>query len=130
MRRGVIIKINLALCFQLCTVAHFVGFLPFLCFSCSVVFFPYSLIRFGGFCVLCIEKKVGGMYNCTTIVHRVGEKAENQRESREKSKVVNNQVFCLDFSTKKRTVYTPSASVFGFISKKLKKDTFVRILID
>jgi hypothetical protein len=33
---------NLAFCFQLCTVTHFVGFLPLPWFSCSLVFFPYS----------------------------------------------------------------------------------------
>ncbi len=33
---------NLAFCFQLCTVAHFVGFLPLPWFSCSLVFFPYK----------------------------------------------------------------------------------------
>ena len=40
---------NLAFCFQLCTVAHFVGFLLLPWFSSSLVFFPYSC--FGGFCV-------------------------------------------------------------------------------
>jgi hypothetical protein len=35
-------------------------------------------------------------------VHRVGKKAENQRKSREKSKVVENQVFWLDFCAKKK----------------------------
>jgi hypothetical protein len=33
-------------------------------------------------------------------VHRVGEKAENQRKTREKSKVAENQVFWLDFCAK------------------------------
>jgi hypothetical protein len=32
---------NLAFCFQLCTVAHFVGYLPLPWFSCTLVFFPY-----------------------------------------------------------------------------------------
>jgi hypothetical protein len=32
-----------------------------------------------------------------TTVHRVGEKAENQGKTREKSKVAENQVFWLDF---------------------------------
>jgi hypothetical protein len=41
-------------------------------------------------------------------VHMVGKKAENQRKSKEKSKVVENQVFWLDFYAKKRTVHTPS----------------------
>jgi hypothetical protein len=41
-------------------------------------------------------------------VHRVGEKAENQRKTREKSKVAETQVFWLDFCAKKRTVHTPS----------------------
>jgi hypothetical protein len=31
---------NLAFCFQLCTVTHFVGFLLLPWFSCSLVFFP------------------------------------------------------------------------------------------
>jgi hypothetical protein len=35
-------------------------------------------------------------------VHRVGKKAENQRKSREKSKVVENQVFWLDFCAKEK----------------------------
>ncbi len=35
-------------------------------------------------------------------VHRVGKKAENQRKSREKSKVVKNQVFWLNFCAKKK----------------------------
>jgi hypothetical protein len=35
-------------------------------------------------------------------VHRVGEKAENKRKSREKSKVAENQVFWLDFCAKKK----------------------------
>ncbi len=43
-----------------------------------------------------------------TTVHRVGETAENQRQSREKTKVAENQVFWLDFCAKKRTVHTPS----------------------
>ncbi len=33
---------NLAFCFQLCTVTHFVGFLLLPWFSCSLVFLPYS----------------------------------------------------------------------------------------
>ena len=33
---------NLAFCFQLCTVAHFVGLLLLPWFSSSLVFFPYS----------------------------------------------------------------------------------------
>ena len=40
---------NLAFCFQLCTVAHFVGLLLLPWFSSSLVFFPYSW--FGGFFV-------------------------------------------------------------------------------
>jgi hypothetical protein len=36
-----------------------------------------------------------------SIVHRVGEKAENQRKTREKSKVAENQVFCFNFCSKK-----------------------------
>jgi hypothetical protein len=34
-------------------------------------------------------------------VHRVGKKTENQRKSREKSKVAENQVFWLDFCARK-----------------------------
>ncbi len=42
-----------------------------------------------------------------TTVHRVGEKAENQRKTREKSKVVENQVFWLNFCAKiKDCAYT------------------------
>ncbi len=37
-----------------------------------------------------------------TTVQRVGEKAENQRKTREKSKVAENQVFWLDFCAKKK----------------------------
>jgi hypothetical protein len=33
-------------------------------------------------------------------VHRVGEKAENQRKTRKKAKVAENQVFWLDFCAK------------------------------
>ena len=36
-----------------------------------------------------------------TNAHRVGEKAENQRKTREKSKVAENQMFWLDFCAKK-----------------------------
>ncbi len=43
------IQENLAFCFQLCTVAHFVGLLLLPWFSSSLVFFPYSW--FGGFFV-------------------------------------------------------------------------------
>jgi hypothetical protein len=35
-------------------------------------------------------------------VHRVGETAENQRKTREKTKVAENQVFWLDFCAKKK----------------------------
>ncbi len=52
---------NLAFSFQLCTVPHFLGFILLPWFSCSLVFFPYSWIRFGGFFVLCMEKKVCGL---------------------------------------------------------------------
>ncbi len=45
---------NLAFCFQLCTVAHFVGLLLLPWFSSSLVFFPYSW--FGGFFVICVLK--------------------------------------------------------------------------
>jgi hypothetical protein len=41
-------------------------------------------------------------------VHKVGETAENQRKTREKTKVAENQVFWLDFCAKKRTVHTLS----------------------
>jgi hypothetical protein len=36
----------------------------------------------------------------------VGETAENQRKTREKTKVAENQVFWLDFCAKKRSVHT------------------------
>ncbi len=40
-------------------------------------------------------------------VHRVGETAENQRKTREKSKVAENQVFWLDFCAKKKNCAYP-----------------------
>jgi hypothetical protein len=49
-----------------------------------------------------------------TTVHRVGETAENQRKTREKSKVAENQVFWLDFCAKKKELCIPSL----FISKE------------
>ncbi len=42
-----------------------------------------------------------------TTVHRVGETAENQRKTREKSKVAENQVFWLDFCAKKKNCTHP-----------------------
>jgi hypothetical protein len=42
-----------------------------------------------------------------TTVHRVGETAENQRKTREKSKVTENQVFWLDFCAKKNNCAYP-----------------------
>ena len=45
-------------------------------------------------------------------VHRVGETAENQRKTREKTKVAENQVFWLDFCAKKRTVHYLSEGLF------------------
>jgi hypothetical protein len=56
-----------------------------------------------------------------TTVHRVGEKAENQRKTREKSKVSENQVFWLDFCVKKRTVHTSSDKVKGKNENKYHK---------
>jgi hypothetical protein len=47
---------NLAFCFQLCTVAHFLGYLPLTWFSCFLVFFLYRQNRFSGYCVLSVEK--------------------------------------------------------------------------
>ncbi len=40
-------------------------------------------------------------------VHRVGETAENQRKTREKSKVAESQVFWLDFCAKKKDCAYP-----------------------
>jgi hypothetical protein len=40
-------------------------------------------------------------------VHRVGETAENQRKTREKSKVTENQVFWLDFCAKEKNCEYP-----------------------
>jgi hypothetical protein len=40
-------------------------------------------------------------------VHRVGETAENQRKTREKSKAAENQVFWLDFCAKKKNCAYP-----------------------
>ncbi len=47
-----------------------------------------------------------------TTVHRVGETTENQRKTREKTKVAENQVFWLDFCAKKRTVHYLSEGLF------------------
>jgi hypothetical protein len=74
----------------------------------------------------------------------VGKKAENQRKSREKSKVVENQVFWLDFCAKEKDcAYTlwirgslpldynhdPAPSLFlsGFKDVKKKTHIFLRI---
>ncbi len=46
---------NQGFCFQLCTVAHFIGILLLPWFSCSLFFLP-NWIRFSGFCLLCMEK--------------------------------------------------------------------------
>jgi hypothetical protein len=40
-------------------------------------------------------------------VHRVGETSENQRKTREKTKVAENQVFWLDFCAKKKNCAYP-----------------------
>ncbi len=40
-------------------------------------------------------------------VHRVGETAENQRKTREKTKVAENQMFWLDFCAKKKDCAYP-----------------------
>jgi hypothetical protein len=40
-------------------------------------------------------------------VHRLGETAQNQRKTREKSKVAENQVFWLDFCAKKKNFAYP-----------------------
>ncbi len=42
-----------------------------------------------------------------TTVHRVGETAENQQKTREKTKVAENQVFWLDFCAKKKDCALP-----------------------
>ena len=42
-----------------------------------------------------------------TTGHRVGETAENQRKTREKTKVAENQVFWLDFCDKKKDCALP-----------------------
>jgi hypothetical protein len=42
-----------------------------------------------------------------TTVHRVRETAENQRKTREKTKVAENQVFWLDFCDKKKDCALP-----------------------
>jgi hypothetical protein len=46
-----------------------------------------------------------------TTVDRVGETAENQRKTREKTKVLENHVFWLDFCAKKRTVHYLSGRI-------------------
>jgi hypothetical protein len=43
-------------------------------------------------------------------VHRVGETAENQRKTREKTKVAENQVFWLDFCAEKKDCALPLRS--------------------
>jgi hypothetical protein len=48
-------------------------------------------------------------------VHRVGETAENQRKTREKTKVAENQVFWLDFCTKKNNCAYPLWFFVGFL---------------
>ena len=56
---------NLAFCVQLCTVAHFQGFLSLPWFSCSLVFFPYleaELNQIWRNFVLCMEKKGDFVY--------------------------------------------------------------------
>jgi hypothetical protein len=45
-----------------------------------------------------------------TSVHGVGETAENQRKTREKTKVAENQVFWLDFRAKKKDCAYPLRS--------------------
>jgi hypothetical protein len=62
-------------------------------------------------------------------VHRVGKKAENQGKSREKSKVVENQVLWLDFCTKKRNMHTPSGVPHHYIPLQyltFMKQTFLK----
>jgi hypothetical protein len=71
----------------------------------------------------------------------VGETAENQRKTREKTKVAENQVFWLDFCAKKRTMHYlsekelftlrssskfPANTVFGgfFELQKSSSETF------
>ena len=55
-----------------------------------------------------------------TTVHRVGETAENQRQSREKTKVAENQVFWLDFCAKKKNCAYPLRE-WQPVSKSVKK---------
>jgi hypothetical protein len=55
-----------------------------------------------------------------TTVHRVGETAENQQKTREKSKVAENQMFWLDFCAKKKDCAYPLGFGRSFFSSKLK----------
>ncbi len=55
-----------------------------------------------------------------TTVHSVGEKEENQRKTREKSKVAENQVFWLDFCAKKGLCNVHSPSVLGNAAKLVR----------
>jgi hypothetical protein len=52
----------------------------------------------------------------------VAEKAENQRKTREKSKVAENGVFWLDFCAKKMSVHTPLGMSFLQKKKALTND--------
>ncbi len=47
-------------------------------------------------------------------VHRVGETAENQRKTREKTKVAENQEFWLDFCAKKKNCAYPLGGELAF----------------
>jgi hypothetical protein len=52
----------------------------------------------------------------------VGEKAENQRKTMEKSKVAEIQVFWLDFCGKKRNVKCAVCSVHTSLGMSIEKD--------
>ncbi len=58
------------------------------------------------------------------IVHRVGETAENQRKTREKSKVAENQVFWLDFCAKKKNCAHPLWTTGSHLREKFRNSYF------
>jgi hypothetical protein len=51
-------------------------------------------------------------------VHRVGETAENQRKTKEKSKVAENQVFWLDFCAKRKDCAYPLRLTFDLVARR------------
>ncbi len=67
---------NQGFCFQLCTVAHFIGILLLPWFSCSLVYFPNNWIRFSGFCLLHVLLKSWMSY----FIYRTSTRKEKKRK--------------------------------------------------